>query len=110
MYKTEVIRHVALQTRLSQKVVAAVVQATHAAITDALRQGKAVQFPGFGTFYTRRRSAGAIRSVRTKQLVQVPAMPVAGFRVGDVLKRAVRTGGTQGRKRTLLGAVLRRQA
>ena len=40
--------------------------------------------PGFGTFYTRQRAAGRVRSVRTGRQVEVPARRVAAFRVGEI--------------------------
>jgi DNA-binding protein HU-beta len=98
MYKTEFIRQVARQTRLSQQVVAAVTDATQRLITHTLRAGQRVTFPGFGTFYTRKRQAGRIQHIRTHQLITVPARTLAAFRAGGLLKRAV-AGKRRGRAR-----------
>src|SRR5690348_3098697 len=92
MYQTEVIRRVAKETRLSQRVVADVLSASQHLMSDALREGQSVTFPGFGTFYTRRRPAVTVRHVRTQEPIEVHARQVAAFRVGEVLKRAVRRG------------------
>jgi DNA-binding protein HU-beta len=89
MYKTELIRQVARQTRLSQRVVGDVVNAAQRLVTQTLRSGQAVTLPGFGTFYTRKRQAGKVKHIRTGQLIAVPARTLAAFRVGAVLKRAV---------------------
>jgi DNA-binding protein HU-beta len=89
MYKTEVVRRIAKQTRLSRRAVNDVLGASHRLIGESLRAGETVTFPGFGTFYTGQRKAGTVRHVRTGQTVDVPARRVAAFRVGDVLKRAV---------------------
>jgi len=97
MYKTELIKRVAAQTRLSQRAVGDVVNASQHVITETLREGKAVQFPGFGTFYTRQRQASKVRDVRTGKELAVAARRVAAFRVGEVLKRTVR-GGRRTRK------------
>jgi DNA-binding protein HU-beta len=67
-----------------------VLSASHAVVQDALSHGQEVQFPGFGTFYTKQRPEARIRSIKDAQPIQVPARRVAAFRVGDVLKRAVR--------------------
>jgi DNA-binding protein HU-beta len=90
MYKTEVIRKISRQTRLSQRDVADVVKTYHRTIQDALAHDESVQFPGFGTFYTRERPASHVRSFRDGTSITIPTMRVAAFRVGDVLKRAVR--------------------
>ena len=89
MYKSEVIRRVAAQTRLSQKVVLDVVNASHRLIEETLRGGEPVTFPGFGTFYPSERQEGTVRDVRTGQEISFPARTVAAFRAGDVLRRAV---------------------
>ena len=96
MYKTELIRRVARETRLSQRVVADVVGTTQRLIEDTLRQGQRVTVPGFGTFYTRKRPAGHIKHIHTGTLISLPARRVAAFRVGAILKRAV--AGDQHRK------------
>ena len=101
MHKTDVVRRVAKETRLSQKIVADVLAANQRLIEETLRAGGTVTFPGFGTFYARKRQAGEVRHVRTCETVNVPARTVAGFRVGDVLKRGV--AGKRRRKRRLFG-------
>ena len=103
MYKTEVVRRIAKQTRLSQRVVNDVLTASHRLIEEALRAGEAVTFPGCGTFYTGERKAGKVRHVRTGQTVDVPARRVAAFRVGDVLRRAVAGTGKRRRRWGVLG-------
>jgi DNA-binding protein HU-beta len=89
MYKTDLIKRVARETRLSQRVVSDVIAASHGLIEQALREGQTVTFPGFGTFYTRDKAEGQVRDVRTGEMVSYAARKVAAFRVGDVLKRAV---------------------
>src|SRR4051794_16498473 len=99
MYKTDIIKRVARETRLSQRIVSDVIEASHRLIEQTLRAGQTVTFPGFGTFYTRDRQAGQVRDVRTSKMVSYPARTVAAFRVGDVLKRAVRGERRTGRGR-----------
>ena len=89
MYTTELVRRVARETGVSQRVVRQVVGAGLGTIEAALTAGERVTLPGFGTFYTSQRRAGRVRSVRTGRQVEVPARRVAAFRVGEVLKRAV---------------------
>ncbi len=89
IYTTELVRRVAQQTGLSQGVVRQVLGASLESMQAALAAGERVTLPGFGTWYTRQRPAGQVRSVRTGRQVEVPARRVAAFRVGAVLKRAV---------------------
>jgi DNA-binding protein HU-beta len=89
MHKTAVIQRVAKETRLSRRIVADVVDASHRLIEETLRAGEAVTFPGFGTFYPSQRQETKVRHIRTGRTVTVPARMVARFRVGEILKRAV---------------------
>jgi DNA-binding protein HU-beta len=90
MYKTELVRRVAKDTRLSQRIVSDVVAATLREMTLSLSKDGEVVFPGFGTFYTRMRPPSQARSFKTGKTVEVPEMRVAGFRAGLLLKKAVR--------------------
>src|SRR5215203_4865502 len=89
LYATDLVRRVAQQTGLSQRVVRQVLGANLRTIEAALAAGERVTLPGFGTFYTSQRRSGRVRSVRIGRQVEVLARRVAVFRVGDVLKRAV---------------------
>ena len=97
MNKTDVVRRVARDTRLSQRVVSDVIGATHRLIEETLRAEKSVTFPGFGTFQTSQRKGGKVKHVRTGEIIEYPARRIAGFRVGEVLKRAVRGENRRGR-------------
>ena len=100
MYKTDLIRKVAKETRLSQRVVNDVVRESLAAITQALSRGQDVVLPGFGTFYTKQRQESQVRHIRTGEVLTIPAMRQADFRVGDLLRQAVRKEPRRGRPRT----------
>jgi DNA-binding protein HU-beta len=60
-------------------------------IKDQLKEGKHVHFLGFGTFYTRVKKSSKAFNIKTKQTMDVPEMRLAAFRVGNVLRRAVKT-------------------
>src|SRR5215211_1643453 len=96
MLKSEFVRRVSKQTRLPQYVVLDVLNGSHRLIEETLRSGDSVQFPGFGTFYARNRKEGTVKHIRTGEDVTVEARQVAGFKVGDILKRAV-----AGKRRTI---------
>src|SRR5437867_1963186 len=101
MYKTELIRAVSQETRLSQRVVSDALNAALRQIAARLSEAEKVTLPGFGVFYTRYRPPSTARSFRTGRSIGVPGMRLASFRVGERLKRAVRgTGrGRWGRRR-----------
>jgi DNA-binding protein HU-beta len=90
MHKTDVVKRVAREQRLSQRIVSDVLGATHRLIEETLRDGKSVTFPGFGSFQTSQRQGGKIKHVRTGELIEYHARVIATFRPGEVLKRAAR--------------------
>jgi DNA-binding protein HU-beta len=90
VYKTDVIRKVAQETRMSQRDVNDALTGAITVITQALSGGETVTFPGFGTFYTSQRKAAKAKNFRTGKPVDVPARRVAAFRVGSILKSRVR--------------------
>jgi DNA-binding protein HU-beta len=90
MYKTDIVRTVAKETRLSQRIVDDVLTETLAMITQSLRDGQTVVLPGFGTFYTKERQPSTVRHIRTREVIDIPALRQADFRVGEVLRQAVR--------------------
>ena len=75
MYKTDIVRSVAKETRLSQRVVNEVLTESLHAMTQALGRGQTVVLPGFGTFYTKERKASQVRHIRTGEPMTIPAMP-----------------------------------
>ncbi len=90
MNKTEIIKRVAKDTRLSQRAVSDVINATLKVVQWSMSHGTEARFPGFGTFYTRQQKEGKVRDIRTRKIISIPARRVAAFRVGDVLKRTAR--------------------
>ena len=99
MYKTDLIRKVAKETRLSQRIVGDVLSESLAQIAEALSRGQSVVLPGFGTFYTKDRKEGQVQHIRTREAITIPAMRQADFRVGEALRQTVRRGkGQRGRR------------
>jgi DNA-binding protein HU-beta len=101
MYKTDLIRRVAQETRLSQATVNAVLTASLRQIATALAAGEAVVVPGFGTFSPSMQQARRIRDVRTGRPITLPARRTATFRAGAVLKRTLTGRETKLRRRRL---------
>jgi nucleoid DNA-binding protein len=90
MYKTDIIREVARQTRRTQKEVSEVVNQTLDVLQDHLSRGKTIHLLGFGTFYSRLRKPSKVRHIRSRRQIDIPAFHVVAFRPGDILKRLVR--------------------
>jgi DNA-binding protein HU-beta len=106
VYKNDVVRKVAQDTRLSQRAVSDALNSMVNVVSQALREGKTVTLPGFGTFYTSIRGEGTVKHIRTKETIKVPARRVAAFRVGEVLKKSVRNVKPEKRaKRSRLGFI-----
>ena len=90
MHKEQLVKKVAKETRLSQRLVSDVLKETFRQITSALADKGQVTFMGFGSFYTRQRKASEVKSPQTGKAIKVPAMRLAVFRAGALLKKAVR--------------------
>jgi DNA-binding protein HU-beta len=90
MHKEAFIKSLSKKHRRPQQVYRDALSEILAGIQEQLREGKTIQFMGFGTFYTRLRKAGKARNFKTKQLIQTPAVRLSAFRPGAVLKRMVR--------------------
>jgi len=76
--------------QLTQRVYNTVLKELLTGIRQELAAGRNVRFLGFGTFYTRVRKASKGRHFKTKKVIEVPAIRLAAFRPGSLLKKAVR--------------------
>ena len=90
MNKTELIAVVAAEANVSKKDAAAVVDATFAAITAALKKGDKVQLIGFGNFEARERAARKGKNPKTGEAIEIAATKVPAFKAGAALKNAVK--------------------
>src|SRR5438105_1779164 len=90
IYTNELVRRVAMETRLNQKFVSQVLQEFLNQVQAELKRGEKVQLTGFGVFYTRQRPESEVRNFQTEEMMTVPAMRVPAFRPGELLKKAVR--------------------
>ena len=89
MTKTELIYVVSQKTDLTKKDADAAVNATLAAIVEALKAGDKVQIAGFGAFEVKARAAHAGRNPKTGAAIMVPATNVVSFSAGKTFKDAV---------------------
>ena len=86
MNKTDLINVVAAEAGLSKKQSEAAVNATIAAIANALKNGDKVQLIGFGTFEVKSVAAREGRNPKTGEVIKIEASKKASFSASKVLK------------------------
>lgn len=89
MNKTELIDKIAAGAGLSKTDAKKALDATTAAIKDALVAGDKIQLVGFGTFSVNERPAREGINPATKAKIQIAAKKVAKFKAGAELSDAV---------------------
>ncbi|BCS85096.1 MULTISPECIES: HU family DNA-binding protein [Prevotellaceae] len=89
MNKTELIDKIAAGAGLSKADAKKALDATTAAIKDALVAGDKIQLVGFGTFSVNERPAREGINPATKAKIQIAAKKVAKFKAGAELSDAV---------------------
>ncbi len=89
MKKAEFIDSVAKKAGLSKKDTNEVLNAILDTITEALKEGRKVNFIGFGSFSTVRRVARIARVPLTGKKVQIPERNAVKFKVGKTLKETI---------------------
>src|SRR5947199_8666380 len=90
MHKEEFIRRLARKHRRPQQFYRDALHEIMEGIQEQLAQGKSVHFIGFGSFYTRMRKGGRGYNFKKNKPVDYKAVRQAVFRVGTILKQAVR--------------------
>lgn len=89
MNKSDLVKVVAERVGLTQKDVAAVVDAMIDVTTRTLVKGDEVSVAGLGKFVVRKRAARQSVNPRTKELINVPASKAPVFKAAKALKDAV---------------------
>ena len=89
MNKTELIEKIAAGAGLSKTDAKKALDATTAAIKDALVEGDKIQLVGFGTFSVNERPAREGINPATKEKIQIAAKKVAKFKAGAELADAL---------------------
>jgi len=85
MNKTELIEKIAAGSGLSKADSKKALDATVAAIKDALAAGDKIALVGFGTFSVIERSAREAHNPMTNAKIHIPAKKVAKFKAGSEL-------------------------
>lgn len=89
MNKTELVSAIAEKSELTKADAAKALDATLAAVTEAMEKGDSVAIIGFGTFKVGERSARTGRNPQTGAPMEIPAAKVPKFTPGKALKDAV---------------------
>ena len=89
MNKTDLINVVAQEAELSKKAAEAAVNATIAAIANALKNGDKVQLIGFGTFEVKAVAEREGRNPKTGETIKIAAAKKPVFSASKVLKDQV---------------------
>jgi len=89
MNKSELIDVIAAEAEISKAAAGRALDATVAAVKDALKAGDSVNLIGFGTFSVGERAARTGRNPRTGNTLKIKAAKVPKFRPGKGLKDAL---------------------
>lgn len=89
MTKSDLINSIAEKANCTKKDAASALEATVAAIEEALVGGDKVSITGFGTFEVRQRGEKTCINPRTKEKMVCPPSKAPAFKAGKALKEAV---------------------
>lgn len=89
MTKADLVTEVSKRAELTKKEAEKVVEATFAAIGDALAEGDKFQLIGFGTFDVAERAARDGKNPRTNEPIHIEASKSVRFKAGSELKKMV---------------------
>ena len=90
MNKTELVNAIAADAKLTKVQAKAALEATLAAITEALAKGDKVALIGFGTFAVNEKAARVGKTPATGAKINIPAKKVVKFKAGAELADKVK--------------------
>lgn len=90
MNKTELVNAIAAAASLKKVEAKAALEATLAAIADALAKGDKIALIGFGTFAVAEKKARVGIKPRTGEKIEIPAKKVVKFKAGAELAAKVK--------------------
>ena len=90
MTKGELIVSIGKEAKISKASAEKVINAFTNTVTKALKKGDKLTLTGFGTFSVAKRKARKGRNPQTGKEIKIPAMRVAKFKAGNLLKSAVK--------------------
>jgi DNA-binding protein HU-beta len=90
MTKAQLIASIGKEAKISKASAEKAVNAFTNTAMKALKKGDKLALTGFGTFSVAKRRARAGRNPQTGKEIKIPAMRVAKFKAGNLLKSAVK--------------------
>lgn len=90
--KSELIDVISEQVDVPKATAQKIVNAFLENVTQALRSGESITFPGFGSFSVKARAARTGRNPKTGEPLEIPAATIPNFKAGKALKDAVNSG------------------
>ncbi|MDS7693824.1 HU family DNA-binding protein [Acinetobacter soli] len=89
MNRSELIKHIATSTGLTQTQATNALDAFISGVKDTLANGDEIALVGFGTFKVSDRAARTGRNPKTGEELEIAASKVPTFKAGKALKEAV---------------------
>jgi DNA-binding protein HU-beta len=89
MTKAELVEAVSVQTRMTKKAAAEMIDVVFNAIGSAVKKDTRFSYPGFGTWSLRSRKARKIRNPQTNEIMKLKASKTIGFRPAKELKETL---------------------
>ncbi len=93
MNRKKLVEVLSEETSFSRKDISKVLDAFLRVLIRVLRKGSKVQWSGFGSFSVVRRAARKGINPATKESISLPAIYVAKFKAGKLLKETIRSIG-----------------
>jgi DNA-binding protein HU-beta len=90
MTKGELIDSVGKEAKISKASAEKAINAFTNTVMKALKKGDKLTLTGFGTFSVAKRRARTGRNPQTGKEIEIPAIRVAKFKTGNLLKSAVK--------------------
>ncbi len=87
MTKAQLVERIAIQSRLTKKSAAELLDSVFKDIGNAVKADTRFSYPGFGTWMLRQRKARRIRNPHTNELMKLEASRTIGFRPAKELKQ-----------------------
>lgn len=91
MNKEQLVKAIAVETNISQKEVAAILNAFTDTVVETVASGDKVALIGFGAFEPRSRKERQGKNPRTGEPLTIPATTVPAFSPGKLFKEKVRS-------------------
>lgn len=89
MNKEDLVKEVAKKTRVTQKEVSEILNATIEVIQKNVTKGKKITLVGFGSFEAKKRAARVARNPQTNVPLTIPERTVPVFSAGKAFKEMV---------------------